>query len=62
LNEILAAYARSYFRGRVARKLAEIAVTLVVFLHKYADRFLAGRTLDMPSGVYFVGRKAAPDR
>ena len=58
LNEILAAYARSFFRGRVVRKLAEIAVTLVVFLHKYLDRFLAGRTMDMSSGVYFVGRKA----
>lgn len=58
LNEILAAYARSFFRGRVARKVAELAVTLLVFWHKYLDRFLTGRTIDMPSAVYFVGRKA----
>lgn len=58
LNEILAAYARSFFRGRVVRKLAEIVMTVLFFWHKYLDRFLANRTLDMPSGVYFVGRKA----
>lgn len=57
LNEILIAYVRGYFRGRVTRKLAEILVTWIVFLHKYMDRYLAGRTPDLPSGVYLVARK-----
>ncbi|MDQ3983028.1 MAG: class I SAM-dependent methyltransferase [Actinomycetota bacterium] len=57
LNAILVAYARSYFRNRVLKKGAEIAVTLVVFLHKYVDRFLLRRPVEMPSAVYFVGTK-----
>jgi SAM-dependent methyltransferase len=57
LNEVLVAYGRSFFRRRVARKIAESLVTCAVFLLKYLDRFLLGRTRDMPSGVYFTGRK-----
>jgi SAM-dependent methyltransferase len=61
LNAILVAYARSYFRNRVLKKGAEIAVTFFVFLHKYLDRFLLRRPVEMPSAVYFVGRKEQRD-
>lgn len=62
MNEIVVAYGRGFFRGRVARKLVEIALTCLVFLHKYLDKVLLNRTKDMPSGVYFVGRKAGDRR
>lgn len=59
MNEIVVAYGRSFFRGRVVRKVVEIALTWLVFLHKYLDKVLLNRTKDMPSAVYFVGRKTA---
>ena len=59
VNIVLIYYARSWFSGRRARRLAEAAASLLLTPHKYLDRFLIRRdsARDIAAGVYFVGRK-----
>jgi SAM-dependent methyltransferase len=59
VNVVLIAYARSWFSGRRARRLAEAVASLLLAPHKYLDRFLVRRASaqDIAAGFYFVGRK-----
>jgi SAM-dependent methyltransferase len=59
LNMVLIEYARCWFEGRVMRRLAYLALAILLTPHRYLDRFLIRRRYAsyLAAGVYYVGRK-----
>ncbi len=57
MNELIIAYFQSWFHNRYIRKGIEILLSCMLFPFKYIDAWLIGCNQDMPSGVFYVGRK-----
>jgi SAM-dependent methyltransferase len=57
MNELVIAYWQSWFRGRYIRKAIDVLWSWVLAPLKYLDRFCSSETREMPSAVYFIGRK-----
>ncbi len=57
LNALIIAWFQSWFSNKYIRKLFDLILSWFLFPFKYLDVFLIKKNSDMPSGVYFVGRK-----
>lgn len=57
MNAMFIAYWQSWFRNRYVRKVVDVVLSCLLFPFKYLDAVLVGRTADMPSAVFVVGRK-----
>jgi len=59
VNVVIIAYFRSWFSGRLARRLVTAALSWLLLPHRYLDRILIRRpgASEAAAGVYFVGRK-----
>ena len=60
MNALVIAYWQSWFRSRYIRKGIDLVLSWVLWPFKYLDAFLLNRNVDIPSGVFLVGRK--PDQ
>ena len=59
MNELIIAYFESWFRNRYIRKGIDVILSYMLFPFKYVDAWLIRCNYDMPSGVFYVGRKTA---
>ena len=57
MNALMIAYGQSWFRSRVLRKGIDVVLSFLLWPFKYLDALFPQRASDMPSGVFFVGRK-----
>jgi SAM-dependent methyltransferase len=57
MNALLIAYWQSWFKNQYIRKGIDFVLSWLLWPLKFLDNFMPSDTLDMPSAVYFVGRK-----
>jgi SAM-dependent methyltransferase len=58
MNALIISYFQSWFKNRYIRKAIDFGLSLIIWPLRYADALAGDDTVDVPSAVYFVGRKA----
>lgn len=61
MNALLIAYWQSWFRNRYIRKGIDLVLSWILFPLKYMDALSLRRASNMPSAVFWVGRKVGLD-
>jgi SAM-dependent methyltransferase len=57
MNVLVIAYWQSWFRSRYIRKAIDVMLSWALAPLKYLDRLCSSKTRDIPSAVYFIGKK-----